>query len=71
MHGYKAFFNRKEVDIYADTLAQAREQAVTKLKVPKSKLGLLAVELCEKDVPMNPDGTPAAPGTQYTHTAVD
>ena len=36
MHGYKAFFNRKEVDIYADTLAQAREQAVTKLKVPKS-----------------------------------
>jgi hypothetical protein len=71
MNGYKAFFNGKEVDIYADTLFQAKERAKTLLKVPKSKIGLLAVGLCEKDVPMNPDGTPAGPGTQYVHTAVD
>ena len=70
-HGYKGFYNGKEADIYAGTLLEAKTKAVQHFKVPKSKVHMVSVVLCEKDVPMNPDGTPARAGTQVVHTAVD
>jgi hypothetical protein len=48
-HGYIAFYNNRRVEIQANTLWEAKQKAVEMLKVPKSKQGLLAVELAEKD----------------------
>lgn len=49
MNGYKAFYNGKEADIYAETLLEAKEKAVAKFKPPKSKRHMVSVVLCEKD----------------------
>lgn len=63
MHGYKAFYDRKTVDVYADTQLQARDKAVAHFKVPKSKQHMVSVMLCEKDV------DPATgKGTQVVHS---
>ena len=48
-HGYIAFYGGKRVEIQAPTLWDAKKQAIAMLRVPKSKEGLLAVELAEKD----------------------
>jgi hypothetical protein len=49
MNGYKAFYNGKDTDIYASTLWDAKQKAIAFFKVPKSKHGLVAVVLAEKD----------------------
>lgn len=64
MNGYIAFFNRQRLEIYADTLADAKQQAIRRLKVPKSKQGLLAVELAETNVQLDANGKPTQ-GTQH------
>lgn len=48
-HGYIAFYGGRRVEIHADSLYGAKLKAIEMLKVPKSKQGLLAVELAEKD----------------------
>lgn len=49
MNGYKAFYNGKEADIYADTLLQAKEKAIAHFKPAKSKRHMVHVHLCEKN----------------------
>lgn len=48
MNTYVAMFNQKEIEIQAESQWDAVQQARTKLKVPKSKVGLLSVMLVEK-----------------------
>jgi len=48
MNGYLAFYNGKRAEISADSSWQAVEKARVLFRVPKSKHGLLAVELAEK-----------------------
>jgi uncharacterized protein YbjQ (UPF0145 family) len=64
MNGYIAFFNGRRAEIYTDTLHQAKEEAIKRLKVPKSKQGLLAVELAETNVQLDANGKPTH-GTQH------
>jgi hypothetical protein len=52
MNGYIAFYQGKRLEIHAASLYTAKLEAIKLLKVPKSKQGLLAVELAE---------TPAGP----------
>ncbi|MCA6372266.1 MAG: hypothetical protein IM631_12875 [Cytophagales bacterium] len=47
MNGYKAFFNGKETDIYADSLYQAKQKAIEFFKPAKSKAHMVHVHLCE------------------------
>lgn len=47
--GYIAFFNNKRIELQAPSLYAAKLKAIDQLKVPKSKQGLLAVVLAEKD----------------------
>lgn len=57
MNGYIAMFNGKKAEIFAEDLYAAKKQAMSELKVPLSKMGLLGVYLAEKDgkpVKMNP-----------------
>jgi hypothetical protein len=56
MNGYKAFYNGKEIDVYALTSYAAQCLAVEKFKAPKSKAHMVSVMLCEKD------------GEQVTHS---
>lgn len=49
MNGYIAFYNCKQIEIHAKSLYEAKVEALKQLKVPKSKQGLLAVVLAEKD----------------------
>ena len=63
MHGYKAFFNGKEADVYADSLYGAKLKAIAHFKPRKSQAHMVSVVLCEKDV------DPATgKGTQVTHS---
>ena len=48
MNTYVAMFNQKETEIQAESQWDAVQQARTKLKVPKSKVGLLSVMLAAK-----------------------
>lgn len=48
-YGYIAFYNGKRHELYADSLFDAKEAAIAFFKVPKSKIGLVAVVLAEKD----------------------
>ena len=48
MNGYKAFYNGKTADIYAETQYKAFEAAVAKFNPPKSKRHMVSVVLCEK-----------------------
>lgn len=57
MNGYIAFFNGQQREIYAPDLYSAKKAAVSQMRVPLSKLGLLAVVLAEKNgsaVELNP-----------------
>lgn len=49
MNTYKAFYNRKEIEIKAASQWDATLQARKELKVPKSKIGLLSVMLVAID----------------------
>ena len=46
--GYKAFYQGKSVEVYAETSYQAQQLAAAKLKVPEKKRYLITVVLCEK-----------------------
>jgi hypothetical protein len=48
MNGYKAFYNGKSIEVYADRLIDAKEKAVAAFKPPKSKRHMVSVVLCEK-----------------------
>lgn len=63
MHGYKAFYRGKSIEVYAETSYGAQQLAAKQLKAKKSYE--VDVYLCEKDT----DGT--KPGTQVVHTAVN
>jgi hypothetical protein len=47
MNGYKAFYNSRTAEVYADTLSQAKDKAVALFKAPKSKRHMVSVVLCE------------------------
>lgn len=63
MHGYKAFYDRRTADVYAESQLEAKEKAIAIFKPAKSKQHMVSVVLCEKDV------DPATgKGTQVTHS---
>jgi hypothetical protein len=47
MNGYKCFYDRKSVDIYADTPSEAKQKAIAHFKAPRSKQWMISVVLCE------------------------
>lgn len=49
MNGYVCFYNGKRLEIYAKTPWEAKQKVIAQLKVPKSKQGLISVNLAEKD----------------------
>lgn len=57
MNGYVVFYNNQRIEIYAESLSEAKEKAVQELRVPRSRRGQVAIMLAEKD------------GEQVTHTA--
>lgn len=63
MHGFKAFYNSKTVDVYAESLYAAKLKAIAHFKPRKSQEHMISVMLCEKDV----DPT-TGKGTQVTHS---
>ena len=48
MNGYKAFYNDKECEVYANTSYEAYKAAIGVFKPPKSKSHMVHVYLCEK-----------------------
>ena len=56
-NGYIAFYNGKQIEVYASSSYAAHCQAVKLLKVKKSQDHMVTVVLCEKDE------------EQVTHTA--
>lgn len=48
-HGYIGFFNGKRVELQADSLYEAKQQAIAHFKPAKSKAHMVHVELAEKD----------------------
>lgn len=64
MHGFIAFYNGRQIDVYADNLARAKEKACLQMKVPKSKWHMVTVMLAERDVdPATGKGTQVAHST--------
>jgi hypothetical protein len=57
MNGYICLYNQKSVEVYAETLYQAKVKAVELLKTPKNKQHMVTVMLAEKD------------GEQVTHSS--
>jgi len=57
LNGYKAFYNDKETDIWANDLYEAKQKAIAYFKPKKSKEHMVSVHLCEK-----------ANGEQVEHT---
>ena len=49
MNGYLAFFNGKQIEVYADSLYRAKLKALEILRPPKSKRHMVTVMLAEKD----------------------
>lgn len=49
LNTYKAFYNRKEIEIKAESQWDAVQLARKEIKVPKSKVGLLSVMLVAID----------------------
>lgn len=48
MNGYKAFYNGKSIEVYAERLIDAKEKAVAAFKVKPKKAHMVSVVLCEK-----------------------
>ncbi len=59
MNGYIAIYNGKSVEIYAESLYQAKLKAIKELKPPKSKQHMVSVMLAELD------------GETVTHRPID
>ena len=57
MNGYLAFYQGEQVEVYADTIWQAKQIALRQLSVPKKKQGLLSIALAEVN------------NNQFTHNA--
>lgn len=57
MNGYVAFFNGKRIEVYADSLYQAKLKAIAEFKAPKKREHMVTVVLAEKN------------GEQVTHVA--
>ena len=57
MNGYKAFYNGKETDVFAETSYAAQLKAIDFFKPSKAKRHMVHVHLCEKS------------GEQVTHIA--
>jgi len=55
MDGYIGLYNGTKVEVYADSIWEAKQKAVQLLNVPKKKEGLLSIMLAEVN------------GTQYVH----
>jgi len=49
MNGYKAFYNGKETEVYANSSYEAQKKAIEFFKPSKSKVHTVSVHLCEKD----------------------
>lgn len=49
MNGYIAFYNGKQIEVYANTSYEAQEKAILQFKPPKSKKHMVDVHLAEKD----------------------
>lgn len=48
-HGYLAFYNGNQTEIYAPSLYEAKQAAIKKLKVPKRQEHMVAVLLARLD----------------------
>ncbi len=48
-NGYICFYNRKQVEVYAETSLKAREEAAKVFKVKESKQYMISVVLAEKE----------------------
>ena len=59
MNGYVCFYNKKRIEVYANTSYEAQQKVIEQEKVPKSKRYAVSVTLAEKD------------GKPVTHVAVD
>ena len=68
MNGYKAFFERKQIEVFADSLYAAKIKAVITLRVPPKREHMVSVVLCETDIPIDANGKPCGPGKPVTHT---
>jgi hypothetical protein len=55
MDGYIGLYNGTKVEVYADSIWEAKQKAVQLLNVPKKKEGLLSIMLAEVN------------GAQYVH----
>lgn len=49
MNGYIAIYEKRRAEIYAPTLYDAKQRAVTLLNVPHKKRHLIAILLAEKN----------------------
>jgi len=49
MYGYKAFYNGKSIELYAESLFAAKQKAVAAFKVSAKKQHMVSVVLCEKN----------------------
>lgn len=49
LHGYLGFYNGRQVEIQAESLLDAKTQAINRFKPPKSKRHMVHVYLAEKD----------------------
>jgi len=55
MNGYIGLYSGTKVEVYADSIWEAKQKAIQLLNVPKKKEGLLSIMLAEVN------------GTQYVH----
>jgi hypothetical protein len=55
MDGYIGLYSGTKVEVYADSIWEAKQKAIQLLNVPKKKEGLLSIMLAEVN------------GTQYVH----
>ena len=49
MNGYVCFYDGKRIEVEADTLYEAKQKAVQKLRVRPNKAHMVSVVLAEKD----------------------
>lgn len=49
MNGYKAFFNGRETEVYADSLYAAKVKAIAAFKPRRSQEHMVHVYICERE----------------------
>jgi len=49
MNGYKAFFNGREIEVYADSLYAAKVKAIAAFKPRRSQEHMVHVYICERE----------------------